>query len=72
KAYGSIRGSSVLMHMPVAIVAPIYAGWVYDTTGSYLTAFTVFTVVLVVSLVVVSLASPPKPPAEITDIRKII
>ncbi|MFC2073078.1 hypothetical protein ACFLUU_10385, partial [Chloroflexota bacterium] len=72
KAYGSIRGSSVLMHMPVAIAAPIYAGWVYDTTGSYLTVFTVFTVALIISLVIVSSAFPPKPPAEVTDVRKIL
>ena len=72
KAFGSIRGSSMLIGMPVSIVAPIYAGWVYDTTGSYITAFILATALIVFSVVLLFLARPPKPPARVTDINKIL
>jgi len=37
KAYGSIRGTSMMIMTPVGIIAPLYVGWIYDTTGSYIT-----------------------------------
>ncbi len=72
KAYGSITGSLSLFMMPIGIAAPIYAGWVYDTTGSYLTVFTLFAALLAFATVIMSLALPTKPPAQVTDIRKIV
>ncbi|MFC1952152.1 MFS transporter [Chloroflexota bacterium] len=72
KAFGSIRGSSMIFITPIGAIAPIYAGWIYDTTGSYVTAFTLFAVLLALAVVVISLTFPPKPPAQITDIRKIV
>jgi OFA family oxalate/formate antiporter-like MFS transporter len=71
KAYGSIRGSSSLISMPIGIAAPIYAGWIYDTTGSYMTAFIQFAVLLAVAGLVMCFILPPKRPTEVTDIRKI-
>jgi sugar phosphate permease len=72
KAYGSIRGTSTAVGMPLGILAPIYMGWIYDTTDSYITGFTVFTVLAVLGAALSFLARPPKPPAEVTDIRKIV
>jgi len=72
KGYGSIRGSSIMFITPVGVVSPIYAGWIYDTTGSYIAAFTLFAALLAFSAVVMSLSYPPKPPAEVTDIRKVV
>jgi len=72
KAYGSIQGSKMMFIAPFSIAAPIYLGWVYDTTGSYITGFVLFTVILALSVVVMSLASPPKPPAQVGDVRKIV
>lgn len=72
KAYGSIQGSLILFTTPFGIAAPIYTGWVYDTTGSYITTFTIFGVLLAFSAVVMSFIIPPKPPAEVTDVRKIV
>ncbi len=72
KAFGSIQGFSALFTMPIGIVAPIYAGWVYDTTGSYITAFTLIAALPAFSAVFVSLILPPKPPAQVTDISKIL
>lgn len=72
KAFGSIHGVSMMIMTPIGIAAPIYAGWVYDTTGTYLTALTLFTALLAFAAIIFPFARPPKPPAEITDIRKIV
>ncbi len=72
KAFGSITGIISMFTTPVGAIAPIYAGWVYDTTGSYMTTFTLFAVLLVFSTILASVILPPKPPAQITDIRKIV
>ncbi|MFC1897297.1 MFS transporter [Chloroflexota bacterium] len=71
KAFGSIRGTSMMFMTPFSILAPIYCGWVYDTTGSYISAFTVFAVIGFISIALIMFAIPPKSPAQITDIRKI-
>ncbi len=72
KAYGSIRGSQMMFTAAPSFFAPIYLGWVYDTTGSYITAFMQFTVALAVATVIMALAAPPRPPARITDIHKLM
>lgn len=72
KAFGSIGGSASMIMTPVGIAAPIYLGWVYDTTGSYITAFTVIAAVLAFSGVLMSFILPPGPPARVTDVRKIL
>ncbi|MBA7674514.1 hypothetical protein ES703_82729 [subsurface metagenome] len=71
KAFGSIRGSSTMFTTPLGIAGPIYAGWVYDTTGSYLTVFVTLAVALAFATVLIPFATPPKPPAEVSGIRKI-
>jgi len=71
KAFGSIQGISMMALTPVGVLAPIYAGWVYDTHDTYLPAFRLFAILLAVAAVILPLARPPKPPAQITDIRKI-
>ena len=72
KAFGSIGGASSLFMAPAGIAAPIYVGWVYDTTGSYITAFTVIAVLLAFSAVLMCFVVPPKPPAKVTNIHKIV
>jgi sugar phosphate permease len=72
KAFGSIGGLTSLMMMPIGIFAPIYAGWVYDTTGSYTTAFNIVAILLGISAVLMFLILPPKVPTEVTDIRRIV
>jgi sugar phosphate permease len=71
KAFGTIQGTSSLFLTPVGVAAPIYAGWVYDSTGSYLSAFWLFTVLLAVSSAILPFVRPPKAPAVITDIHSI-
>ena len=72
KAFGSISGFSRLFMAPLGIIAPVYVGWVYDTTGSYVSAFTVIAALLAVAAVIIFFVLPPKPPAQPTDIRKIV
>ncbi len=71
KAYGSIQGSKMMFMTPFSMVAPVYAGWVHDTTGSYVNAISLLTVLGFISTVIICFVLPPKPPAEVTDIRKI-
>ena len=72
KALGSIQGISSMLQTPVAVIAPIYAGWIYDTTGSYSRAFVQFAVLLGIASAVALFNLPPKPPAQITDVRQIV
>ena len=72
KAFGSIRGTTMMFATPVGIAAPIYVGWAYDTTGSYITAFTLVAVLLASSAVLMSFILPPKPPARVTDVHEIV
>ena len=72
KAFGSIQGTSIMLVTPIGVIAPIYAGWVYDTAGSYLPAFTVVAFLVGLSAILAAFIRPPKPPARITDIYKIV
>lgn len=72
KAFASIGGVMRFISMPVVILAPIYAGWVYDATGSYRDAFVMITALMVVAIVAVLLVRPPKPPPQRTDHAQIV
>ena len=60
KAYGTLQGISTAALTPVGVIGPIAAGWIYDTTGSYVIAFTIFAATLGLSTVIVAFAAPPK------------
>ncbi|MFC1954412.1 MFS transporter [Chloroflexota bacterium] len=73
KAYGSISGVTSLLMTPIGIFAPIYVGWMYDTTGSYTTVFTLLTGILLFSAVLFPiLIRRPKPPTEVGSIRNFM
>jgi MFS family permease len=72
KAFGSITGSSMLFLTPIGMAAPIYLGWVHDTTGSYMQGLTIITVLVALATVAACFILPPKPPPSVTDIRKIV
>jgi len=72
KAYGSIRGSSIIFSMPFGIAGPIFTGWIYDTNGNYIIAFTTLALLLTVVGVLTFFNRPPKPPEQITSIRKFL
>ena len=62
KSIGSIMGIGQTLSLPVGILAPIWVGWMYDTTGSYTFAFTIVAALLAFSGVLASFILPPKPP----------
>ncbi len=70
KAYATIQGSMMPLTMIAGIGAPVYAGWAFDSTGTYMTAFTVVLICLVLSTAVVFFANPPKPPEKVSKITE--
>jgi sugar phosphate permease len=72
KAFGSIHGASQALMTPFGIIAPVFAGWIYDTYGSYMLALKVGAIILAVSVVLSLLIFSPKPPKRITHIRDIV
>jgi MFS family permease len=72
KAFGSIQGITALFMTPIGVLAPVYAGWIYDTSGSYLFAFQLLSALLGVSVVLSLFLLPPKPPEKLTDFRSIV
>lgn len=64
KNYGSISGLSMIVTSPVGLLAPVYPGWVYDTTGSYATAFQALIALGAVCMIMVLFMKPPSLPAE--------
>ncbi|MFH1560897.1 MAG: MFS transporter [Chloroflexota bacterium] len=62
KNFATIRGFTLLFHIPATVLGPVYAGWIYDTTDSYQIAFMSFIVALVVGTVFLYLARRPRPP----------
>jgi len=72
KAFASIQGTSSVFTAPLGLLAPVYAGWVYDTTGSYITAFILFAALVTFAAFLMCLVRPPKPPAQVTDVRKFM
>ncbi len=72
KAYATIQGSMMPFTMIAGMIAPVYAGWTYDTTGSYMGAFSVLVICLLVATVVMYFANPPKRPGKITEITDVV
>jgi cyanate permease len=58
--FGSIFGSCMLFNAIPQLVSPVYAGWIYDMTGSYVSALTVFAVLVAVATVVICFAATPR------------
>ena len=72
KAYGSISGlSRGIMALP-GLVGPIWLGWAYDTTGSYITAFVWVAALATVAAILMFFVPTPKPPTEGTDVHEIM
>jgi len=72
KAFGSIMGTANLFRTPGAILAPVYAGWVFDRTGSYRTAFVTFLGIALSAALLACFIRPPRAPEAKTDIRQIV
>jgi MFS family permease len=60
RSFGAIIGAIMFFNLPVALAAPIYVGWVYDSTGSYVNVFAIFAALLACSAAVSFLITQPK------------
>jgi cyanate permease len=69
KSIGSIMGIARACALPAGILAPIWTGWMYDTTGSYIFAFTVIAGLLGFASVLTLFVLPPKPPESSIEFR---
>lgn len=72
KAFGTLDGTANMIHAPFGLVTPVYAGWIFDTTNSYTTAFIVVGITGTVGAILCCLATPPKKPAVISSVEKFV
>ena len=62
KAFGAILGTTLALLAPLGLLAPVYYGWVFDTTGDYNNAFMTVLVLAVIATGLTLLVRAPKPP----------
>ncbi len=72
KAFGMIRGSMQMIVMLAGILAPIYLGWVYDTSGQYSSALLLFAILPFCSSAAIMFTKTPRPLAVVSDIEKFV
>jgi len=72
KSLGSIQGVTTMVMTPSSVLAPIYAGWIYDTTDSYIAALNLCVVLAILVAIIMMFVRPPRPPDNLTDIRKFL
>ena len=61
-SYATIRGLEQFFLMPATVIGPVYAGFVYDRTGSYDIAFISFITSFLIGVVFIMLARRPSLP----------
>jgi MFS family permease len=64
KAYATITGIITMFTAVTNIAYPIFAGWIYDTSGSYLFAFSTITALQAFAVVFMYLGKKPTPPTN--------
>jgi OFA family oxalate/formate antiporter-like MFS transporter len=71
QSFGSILGVGMFISAPLGLLAPIYTGHVYDTTGSYANALLTFAILLIAATLVLLIVRTPElpQPAPHPDIR---
>ncbi|MDP6101535.1 MAG: hypothetical protein QGH66_09005, partial [Dehalococcoidia bacterium] len=64
RSYATLRGIMGMSYSIATFIAPIYAGWVFDHTGSYTIVLITFTIVLLVAASLFTMLRHPSPPSE--------
>ena len=59
RSYATLRGIMGIFYGVATFGSPIYAGWIFDVTGSYIITLLTFTVVLVLAAIFFALLRPP-------------
>jgi MFS family permease len=60
RSYGTIMGLMSVVSMPAGLVSPVFAGWVFDVTGSYRLAWQIISLMTLPAVILMLLATPPK------------
>ena len=60
KGFGTILGLMSLVTMVSGLVSPVVAGMIFDSTGSYKTAWDIFALITIPAVPLMLLAKPPK------------
>jgi MFS family permease len=60
KGFGTILGLMSLVTMVAGLVSPVVAGRIFDSTGSYKTAWDIFALITLPAVPLILLATPPK------------
>jgi len=60
KSYGTIMGLMSVVSMPAGLVSPVFAGWVFDVTGSYRMAWQIISLMTLPAVFLMLIAAPPK------------
>ena len=66
KAYATITGYTTFFTAITNVAYPVFAAWIYDTTGSYIQAFWVITALQGLAMVFMYLGRKPEPPIQAT------
>lgn len=48
-----------MLQMPIGVAAPVFAGWMFDRNGDYVTVFTIFGTIAMLGAVFVLLIRRP-------------
>ncbi|MFH0768133.1 MAG: MFS transporter [Chloroflexota bacterium] len=60
RSFGTIMGWIAFISMVGGLVSPVFAGWVYDTTGSYRLVWQLFALTTIPAIAFVFLLKPPR------------
>lgn len=66
KAYATITGYTTFFTAITNVAYPVFAAWIYDTTGSYFQAFWIITVLQALAIVFMYFGRKPDPPVTVT------
>ncbi len=72
KGFATISGVARTIAAVAGVAAPIYAGWVFDSTGSYRGAFILLLIAKLIATAVAFFLNPPKPPEKIGKITEFV
>jgi MFS family permease len=72
KAYATITGYTTLFTAITNVAYPVFAAWIYDTTGSYIQAFWIVTALQAFAIVFMYLAKKPEPPTQAIAVPLVV
>jgi len=59
RSFGTIMGLMAVVGMLAGLASPVVAGWIFDVTGSYRSAWQIFALTIVPAIALMLLAKPP-------------